>query len=81
MPVASTTLSPLSSATRLLNAASRVRNSALGSTTVWTPWDLTALASAIAASHSACSSYRCGNWKRPASSVVLKCSWISVRPS
>src|SRR4051794_15564289 len=35
----------------------------------------------MAASHSACSSYRCGNWNRPASSVVLKCSWISVVPS
>ena len=47
---------PLSSATRLLNAASRVRNMALGSTTVFTPWPSTAFASAIAASHSACSS-------------------------
>jgi hypothetical protein len=65
----------------LLNAASRVRNIALGSTTVFTPCAFTALASAIAAAHSPCSSYRCGNCARPASSVARKCSWISVSPS
>ena len=40
----------------LAEAASRCRNSALGSTTVLTPCPLTALASDSAASHSACSS-------------------------
>ena len=56
MPVARITFRPLSSATRLLKAASRWRNMALGSTTVWTPWPLTPFASDIAASHSAASS-------------------------
>src|SRR5215211_1345728 len=74
-------LRPLSSATRLLKAASRVRNIALGSTTVSTPCPFTAFASDMAASHSPSSSYRCGNCTRPASSVARKCSWISVRPS
>ena len=49
-------LRPVSSATRLVKPTLRLRNIALGSTTVFTPWPATALASASAASHSASSS-------------------------
>ena len=60
---------------------SRPSSIAVGSTTVFTPWPLTASADSSASAYSRSWSRTCGHCAETASSEEKKCSWMSVRPS
>ena len=81
MPVQATICRPVSEASFCRTETSRPSIIAVGSTTVFTPWDLTASADSSARDHSCSRSRTCGHCAVTASSPEKKCSWISVRPS